>query len=509
MKVIPLPLYHEKREGKLVLADTGFSYSEELANTASIFRDYLRKEAGISLREEKFPKINFLLDFNLRPEEYRLEISEHSLNLSARSDRGALYGVHTLIQLLEYGDGKHYFPAIYIEDAPHFSYRGFMLDIVRHFFDKREIMHLIELASFHKLNYFHLHLTDDQGFRFESEKFPRLNEIGSRRRGTILKDGTEDGIPHGGYLTKEDLREIVAHAKKFHLEIIPEIDLPGHTNAILAAYPELLCEGVNKKVEVRTSWGISKDILCAGNEKTYALLEELLLEIIEIFPSRYIHLGGDEAPKANWKNCHRCQEKIVNENLVDEEALQAHFTNHFGKFLEKHGKTVIVWNDGLHPDLDPKIIIEHWKPGTRKRTVKAANSGRKVIMSDFLHLYLDYPHWMTPLAKTYAFDPLKGVEKPENILGVEAPLWTEWVASRSKIDFQVFPRLAAAAEVAWTAPELKDYENFVSRLQKLYSLYEKMGVNYARNKEKKPSILKRLAGTRRWWKDEDSEFRKN
>lgn len=506
MKVIPLPLYYEEKAGKLFLSASSFHYSEELENAATYFRNFLFRYAGIKFRDEKFAQVNFLLDFNLREEEYRLDISEHSLTLSARSDRGALYGVYTLIQLLEFENGKYYFPEIYIEDAPHFSYRGFMLDIARHFFDKHTIMRLIELASLHKMNYFHLHLSDDQGFRFESEKYPRLQEVASRRKGTILKDGTIDGIPHYGYLKKEDLKEIVAFADKFHIEIIPEIDMPGHMNALLAAYPDLICEGVNEKPEVRTSWGISKNILCAGNEKTYSMLEDLLLEIIDIFPSRYIHLGGDEAPKDNWRHCPRCQEKIRKENLQDEEALQAHFTNHFQKFLAEHGKTAIIWNDGLHPTLNPEILIEHWKAGTRKKTVKAANSGRRVIMSDFLSLYLDYPYAMTPLMKTYNFDPLKGVEKPENILGVEAPLWTEWVASEAKIDFQVFPRLAAVAETGWTVPKLKNYSDFISRLEHLYTLYQKLGVNYARGKEKKPNLLKRIIGTRKWWKNEDSEF---
>jgi len=509
MKIVPLPLHLEPREGRLDLLDSAFNYSEELANAATIFQDFLKKETGISLRKEKFAKFNFLLDFSLQREEYRLEISENTLTLSAKSDQGALHGVRTLQQLLEYDGGRFYFPAVYIEDAPHFPYRGFMLDIARHFFSKRTIMRLIELASLHKLNFFHLHLSDDQGFRFESEKFPRLTEVGSTRRGTILKDGTVDGVPHSGYLTKADLKEIVAYAERLHIEVIPEIDMPGHMNAVLAAYPELLCEGIKEEIEVRPAWGISKNILCAGNEKTYSLLEELLAEIIEVFPCRYIHLGGDEAPKANWKKCPRCQEKIRKEGLKDEEALQAHFLNHFSKFLEGKGKTVIAWNDGLHPDLDPDIIIEHWKPGTRRKTVKAVNSGRKVVMSDFLHLYLDYPYAMTPLAKTYGFNPLEGVEKPENILGIEANLWTEWVATPEKIEFQVFPRLAAAAEVGWTAPELKDYDNFLSRLERLYAIYQKKGVNYARGKEKKPNILKRIAGTRRWLRDENAEFREN
>ena len=276
MKVIPLPLYYEEREGKLLLTDTNFNFSDELTNSANFFSNFLTRNTGLKLKNEKFAQINFLLDFSLGEEEYRLDISEHSLNLSARTDCGAFYGVQTLIQLLDYENGKYFFPEIYIEDAPHFEYRGFMLDIVRHFFDKQEIMRLIELVSLHKFNYFHLHLTDDQGWRIESEKYPRLQEIASRRRGTILKNGTIDGVPHYGYLKKEELKEIVEYAKKHHLEVIPEIDMPGHMNALIAAYPELLCEGVSERPEVRTSWGISKNILCAGNEKTYAMLEDLL-----------------------------------------------------------------------------------------------------------------------------------------------------------------------------------------------------------------------------------------
>jgi hexosaminidase len=508
MKVIPLPLYYEEKEGQLILTDTTFHFSEELAESAAFFQQFILMKTGINLRSEKYAQINFVLDFNLGEEEYQLDISEHSLMLAARTDSGAYYGIQTLIQLLEYKDGKYYYPEIYIEDRPKFAYRGFMFDIARHFFGKGEIMRLIDLISFHKFNYLHLHLTDDQGWRLESEKYPRLQEISSRRRGTILKDGTIDGIAHYGYLKKQELKEIVEYARLRHLEVIPEIDMPGHMTSLLAAYPELLCSGVNDNIEVRSAWGISKDILCAGNELTYKILEDLLLEVMEVFPSRYIHLGGDEAPKDNWRNCSLCQEKIKKENLENEEALQAYFFNHFQNFLSKYGRVAIGWNDGLHPDLNESVIIQHWKPGTRKKTVKAANSSRKVIMSDFLYLYLDYPYAMTPLAKTYNYNPLKGIEKEENILGIEAPLWTEWVANRAKIDFQIFPRIAAVAEVAWTAPELKDYDSFRKRLNYLYPIYQKMGVNFARNKEIKPGFLKRIINTRSWWKNEDSEFLK-
>jgi hexosaminidase len=231
---------------------------------------------------------------------------------------------------------------------------------------------------------------------------------------------------------------------------------------------------------------------------------------MEIFPSRFIHIGGDEAPKKNWKNCKLCQEKIKENNLKDEEELQVYFFNHFQKFLSSHNKIAIGWNEILHKNLNKGAVIQHWKPNTNRKTVKYVNLGQRTIISNFMYLYLDYPYAMTPLSKTYNFEPiLKGIKKPDNIIGVETPLWTEWVQNRSKIDFQTFPRLAAVSEIAWTEKEHKDYDDFCRRLQALYHHYDELGINYAKGMEKQPPLLKRIVETRKWWKDENVEIDKN
>jgi hexosaminidase len=508
MNVIPLPNQYRMSNGFFTLRKATINYGEELAASAKMLTAHLKEKTGIQIPKAAYATINFILDFNLAEEEYRLQIREDALTLSARNNRGAFYGVQTLKQLLEKAEDWR-FPACEIVDAPRFAHRGFMLDVARHFFPKAEILRLIDLIAFHKFNFLHLHLTDDQGWRIEIDKYPLLSKIASTRKGTILKDGSVDNISHSGYYTKAELREIVAYAAAHQIEVIPEIDMPGHMQALLAAYPELLCEGFPDTIEVRTRWGISKNILCAGNEATYRILEDILREIIEIFPCRYLHIGGDEAPKNHWQQCPRCQEKIRQEGLKDEDELQAHFFNHFQTFLKAQGRTAIGWNDCLNPKLNP-TIIQHWKPNTDKKTVRAVNAGQRAIISNFMYYYLDYPYAMTPLQKTYNFNPiLKGIKKPENILGVETPLWTEWVQNRKKIDFQVFPRLAAVSETAWTKAENKDYDDFCLRLQSLYRHYEDLGVNYARNKEKKTGIIKRLSGLRAWLKNEDSELNNN
>lgn len=508
MNVIPLPNYYKERSGFFKIADT-INFGESLEEIASYLIKFLESKTKFLFKKENYAAINLVLDYSLLEEEYHLKITEKELTLSAKSSRGIFYGIQTLKQLLTMVDGEWGFPALEIKDSPRFSYRGFMLDVVRHFFPKEEVFRLIDLISFHKFNYLHLHLSDDQGWRIEIEKYPLLNLIASQRKGTILKTKKIDNIPHQGLYSKNDLKEIVAYAKKRHIEVIPEIDMPGHMNAMLAAYPELLCTGVDK-IEVRTHWGISPNILCAGNKLVYDMLENILLEVMEIFPSRFIHIGGDEAPKKNWKNCKLCQEKIKENNLKDEEELQVYFFNHFQKFLSSHNKIAIGWNEILHKNLNKGAVIQHWKPNTNRKTVKYLNLGQRTIISNFMYLYLDYPYAMTPLSKTYNFEPiLKGIKKPDNIIGVETPLWTEWVQNRSKIDFQTFPRLAAVSEIAWTEKEHKDYDDFCRRLQALYHHYDELGINYARGMEKQPPLLKRIVETRKWWKDENVEIDKN
>lgn len=508
MKIIPLPnQYHLKYDVLIINQNTKFNYAAEFVQSVKDFKDFVFKTINIELKQAEFAEINFVLDFSLELEEYHFEITENQLTLCARTDQGAFYGIQSLKQLFVIQDNQLEIRCGWIKDAPRFSYRGFMLDVARHFFKKEVIFRLIDLISFHKFNTLHLHLTDDQGWRVEIKKYPLLTEIGSIRQGTIQKDKTLDHRIHQGFYSKEDLKEIVAYAKSKFVEVIPEIDLPGHMNAMIAAYPNLSCRG--KEIEVRTSFGINKTILCGGNPQVYQMIEDILLEIIEIFDSKYIHLGGDEAPTTYWKKCPKCQKMIKDNNLRNERQLQTYLFNHFANFLKHHGKIVIGWNEVINHQLSNNVIIQHWKPFTKKKTIQAINKGRKTIISNFFYLYLDYPYSMTPLQKIYNFNPIfKGVNQVNNIIGIEAPLWTEWVDNPAKIDFQVFPRLAAVAEMAWTNRNFHDYDDFLVRLKSLNKYYQDNNVFYCHDFSKKP-ILKRIKGTYQWIKCENIEFNQN
>ncbi|MCK9536345.1 MAG: beta-N-acetylhexosaminidase [Bacilli bacterium] len=508
MNIIPLPNSYRNLPGFFFVTENiTINYSQELKPTADMLCLFLEKTTGIKPKQSQYAMINLSLDFSLEYEQYQLFVDTLSIHLAARTNHGAFYGLQTLKQLLTLKDGRHRINCTFIDDRPRFSYRGFMLDVARHFFPKNEIFRLIDLISFHKFNVLHLHLTDDQGWRIESELYPRLTEIGSKRNRTSSRKRKTQDIPHQGFYTKQDLKEIVAYAKSRHIEVIPEIDMPGHMNALIAAYPQTSC--LKKEIEVRGSFGISDITLCPGNMDVYQMLTEIIIEIIDIFESPYFHLGGDEVPKKHWKKCPLCQKMIKDNNLKGENGLATYFLNYFGELLKAHNKIPIIWNDGVDSDTAADTVIQHWKPFTRKKTVKEINHGRKAIISDFLYLYLDYPYSMTPLRKTYQFEPIdKNIRNKENILGVEAPLWTEWVPNQYKLDYQIFPRLAAVAEIAWTEKYNKSYEHFINRLDSFYDYYRRMRVNYAQGKEFPPNIIKRCFNVLLWLRDENNELQK-
>ncbi len=508
MNVIPLPNVFQSLPGSFhVHKDTTINFSGELKATADLLCDFLAESIGSRPKRSNYSSINLTLDFSLEEEQYQLFVDRNSVHLSARTNRGAFYGLQTLKQLATVKDGRLFIDCCIIDDRPRFSYRGFMLDVARHFFPKEEIFRLIDLIAFHKFNVFHLHLTDDQGWRIESEAYPRLTEIGGKRKATYSRRLKGYAGPHQGYYTKADLKEIVAYARSRHIEIIPEIDMPGHMNAFIAAYPDASC--LNKEIDVLSDFGISDITLCPGNKEVYQMLSQVILELIDIFDGPYFHLGGDEVPKKHWKKCPRCQKAIKDFHLKNEKELATHFLNYFAEFLRAHNKTPIFWNDGISEKTSHFAVVQHWKYFTRKKTVKEINRGRRAVLSDYFYLYLDLPYALTPLKKTYQFEPLgKKIKNTANVLGIEAPLWTEWVPDRSKIDFQIFPRLAAVAEIAWTEKENKSYDDFIERLKNLYSHYRKMNVGFAEDKENQPNLFARAWGALSWFQDEDCELRK-
>jgi len=439
---------------------------------------------GISQQNRSFPE-----------EGYELKIDNNRITISAGTEKGLFYGVQSLRQLL-YNYGNE-LPCCQIEDYPRFSYRGFMLDVGRHFFNKEVIFKLLDLCAIQKLNVFHFHLTEDQGWRIEIEKYPLLTKVGSYRKETVIR-GKSDKTPVSGYYTKSDIREIVSHARMLNITVIPEIDIPGHIRSAIAAYPYLSCE--EKQLEVGNKFGISDHIACAGKESTYCFFEDVLDEVCEMFNTNLIHLGGDEVPKKRWKSCPHCQAKMKREGLTGEENLQGYFLNRMHSYLRDKNIGVVSWNDALKSsNLNSDIIIQHWLDGRNaKNVIKEINKGRKTIISDFYHYYLDYPYGMTSLKKTYNFNPvMKGIDedKTDNIIGLEASLWTESVKDEKTIHFMTFPRLTAVAERSWSRWKKSDYQDFLNRLESFIVMIGKLGVSSASVKDANVKGLKSLKQT--------------
>lgn len=496
MKVIPKPQLYIHNEGVFSFDGATFLEVEKgLLKVGKLFNDLVEKCLGYTLCAGE-GRIKFVLEPSFDLQRYKIVITSEYLIVYCGGEQGGFYAVSTLRQLFEL-DLPHTkicsVNCCIIDDSPHRFYRGCSLDIVRHWFGKEHIIRFIDSLAFLKFNTLHLHFSDDQGYRIESTKYPLLNEISSWRKGTNLRNGTKqkfDETRYGGYLTKAEIKEIVEYASSRGITVIPELDIPGHTVAILAAYPDLSCK--QKTIDVRCGFGISKDILCAGNDDTYAFICNLLDEICEMFPSRYIHLGGDEAPRDNWEKCPKCRKKMKELNVKDYSRLQTYMFNFFAEYLAGKNRIAIGWNECLSDDLDESVVVQHWtvpQMRSNKPTVNHINNGRQAIISCFTATYLDYPYAMTPLRKVYSFDPvLKGVLAIENILGVECNIWCEYIRSERKFDYNVYPRIAAFAENAWSQ-EL-DYEDFVIRLADYYKILDSLGIRYAQNTENKGKDLK-------------------
>lgn len=489
MKLIPAPLHIVKNEGVFSLSSATFLYVEKgLESVGKLFNELVEKSIGCALCSGKGGVI-FRLEPSFEPERYKIVITTSCLSVSCADEQGGFNALSTLRQLLDL-DQKHArlcnVNCVIIDDSPRFSHRGVSLDIVRHWLGKEHILNFIDQMFLLKLNVLHLHLSDDQGYRIQSDVYPKLNEIGSYRQKSAIRDGTKnkyDETSYGGFLTKSEVAEIVDFALARGITVIPELDLPGHMVAAIASYPELSCCG--KQLPVRCEWGISEDILCAGKDSTYAFVCNLLDEICELFPSKLIHLGGDEAPKKKWRKCPACRKKLSELNLKDFSQLQGYMFNYFADYLKQKGRQVIGWNECLNDNLADSVVVQHWTvPSMRsnKPTVNHINGGRKAIISYFIATYLDYPYAMTPMRKVYEFNPIfKGVKAVENVLGMECNIWCEHIADKDKFDYNVFPRIAAFAENAWT--DKKDYDSFAERLVDYYKLLDGFGIKYAKNKE--------------------------
>ena len=408
------------------------------------------------------------------PEGYRIDISARRAQLSAGDDAGLFYGLQTLLQL---ADERGNLPCVSIEDHPRYRYRGLHLDVCRHFFPVRFIKHYLDWMASCKLNTFHWHLTDDQGWRIEIKRYPRLTEIGGYRTRTQIGGFHEDPITYeqgryGGYYTQDEIREVVAYAAKRHIAVIPEIEMPGHATAALAAYPELACGHGPKSFETSGRWGVLDDVFCPGKEQTFEFLEGVLDEVLELFPSKLIHIGGDECPRVRWKECPDCRARMEDEGIEDEAGLQTCLTLRIGRHLEAKGRRLIGWDEILDGELAPGAVVMSWR-GTRGG-IAAARRRHEVIMTPSTYLYFDkkatdsydepvsLSSSLLPLEKIYGYDPDEGIapEDRRYLLGVQANLWTEFIRTEGRASFQLLPRIYALAEIAWSPVERKSWREF-------------------------------------------------
>lgn len=432
---------------------------------------------------------------SLTPAEwYRIDITSGGINVSAPSEAGLYRGSRTLIQLLEQGRETGSLPCLTITDHPRFPWRGMHMDPCRHFWSVEFTKKYIDLLARYKMNSFHWHLTDDQGWRIEIKKHPKLTDIGAWRKGSQVGPYSRreyDSIPYGGFYTQDEIREVVAYAKARHINVVPEIEMPGHALAALAGYPHLGCTG--GPYEVNKGWGVFEDVFCAGNDSTFAMLEGVLTEVMELFPSEIIHIGGDESPKERWKACAKCQRRIKAEGLKDEHELQSYFIRRIERFVNSKGRKIIGWDEILEGGLAPNAAVMSWQ-GT-EGGIAAARSGHYAVMSPGSHCYFDHYQGdpaneplaiggYTPLQKVYAYEPIPAELKPEEhkyILGAQGNVWTEYILTPEHMEYMAVPRMLALSEVLWTPKAKRNEADFIQRLEKEFVSLDEMGVNASRS----------------------------
>ena len=511
--VIPMPNDVTLSEGSFNLAGQDFyaepSLDQSTHKAIADLWDQLYKVSGKKSTlstEDKGQKVRFIANPNLGAEEYALNVNDKGVTVEGSAFGGFFYAIQTLKQMLPaeiYGGKKAkadwLLPYVSILDAPRFDYRGIHMDPCRHFWSIEETKRYIDIAATYKLNRLHWHLTEDQGWRMEIKKYPKLTEVGAWRSGTCIgKDfDSSDGIRYGGFYTQDEMREIVAYAAERNITVIPEIDLPGHMVAALAAYPELGCTG--GPYEVWTRWGVADDVLCVGKEETFTFLQDVLTEMMDIFPSEYIHIGGDECPKIRWQECPRCQARIKelglkgHGNITAEPELQCYVTARIQKFLNEHGRKIIGWDEILEGDLAEGATVMSWR-GTQGG-VEAAQRGFDVIMTPNGYMYIDYYQsqerdkeplcigGLVTVPRIYSYEPYEGMAPgtEDHILGVQANLWTEYVTSPEFLEYMLLPRLCALSEVQWCNADRKDYDRFDASLDHTFQMLDVMGYTYAKH----------------------------
>ncbi len=508
-QIVPLPQEITVTEGTSFTLDEtvaiAYQGDEAMKQNATFLAEYIKEKVGLDLpitNQSSNKAITLSVENNGdNPEGYQLTVSADGIAIIGASPAGVFYGIQTLRKALPVTKGKAKLPAVEINDYPRFSYRGAHLDVSRHFFTVDSIKRFIDILALHNINRFHWHLTDDQGWRFEMKKYPKLSTIAAERSETVIgrNSGEYDGQHYGPFqYTQDDCREIVAYAAERYITVIPEIDLPGHMQAALAAYPEFGCTG--GPYEVWKMWGVSENVLCAGNDATLGFIEDVLTEIVDVFPSEYIHVGGDECPKTEWEKCPKCQARIKALGLKDDDKhsaemyLQSFVISHAEKFLNSKGRKIIGWDEILEGELAPTATVHSWRGISGG--LEAAKKGHNCIMSPNTYMYFDYYQTKhtadeplaiggyVPVETVYNYEPMHPSLTPEqqkHIIGVQANLWTEYIHTFTHVEYMELPRMAALCEVQWCKPENKNFEDFKQRIIPLVELYDIKGYNYAKH----------------------------
>lgn len=504
LSVIPLPASYQFQDGELEL--TGplrIVTSTGTEKIASFLKDFLNEKNIASSMDStltggKSVTLKQVADNAQGPEGYTLVINDEGIVISGSSEAGIFYGIQTLIQLI--GAHERKLPFVEIKDEPRFAYRGMHLDVGRHMYPVEFIKKYIDLLAHHKYNRFHWHLTEDQGWRIEIKKYPKLQEVGAYRKETVIgkaststrKDARNfDGKRYGGFYTQEEVKDVVQYAADRYVTIIPEIEMPGHALAALSAYPKLGCTG--GPYEAATTWGVFDDVFCAGKEDAFVFLEDVLDEVIPLFPGKYIHIGGDECPKTQWEKCPHCKKRMGMEKLADAHALQSYFIQRIEKYVNSKGKQIIGWDEILEGGLAPNATVMSWRG--EEGGIAAAQQNHDVIMTPGNWCYFDHyqagPEGeplaignMTTVEEVYSYEPVPAQLdsiQAKHILGAQANVWTEYIPTSDHVEYMVYPRACAMAEVLWSKPESRKYEDFKIRMKEHADRLSDWKVNFARH----------------------------
>lgn len=525
LNIIPQPESVTMVTGTLILpantsivstSDKNYSLDKSKDFLSSYLDTYYKSWLGSSKDNRPSSRYHIALtideDKNRSAGSYTLDVNQNGIGISGHDEEGVFYGIQTLIQLLppHLSNNTIQIPYVTIKDHPRFGYRGLHLDVGRHFMPVDFIKKYIDLIAYHKMNYFHWHLTEDQGWRIEIKKYPRLTSVGAWRNGTII--GRHPGMgndnkKHGGYYTQEQVKEIVKYAADRYITVVPEIEMPGHSSAAIAAYSTLSCfpeeptknyfpkaakwAGDSTGKHVQQAWGIYSDVFCAGKEETFKFLQDVIDEVVPLFPGKYFHVGGDECPKANWKRCPNCQKRMNENNLKDEHELQSYFIQRMEKYINSKGKTLVGWDEILEGGLAPNAIVMSWRG--EKGGIEAARQNHEVIMTPTTYVYLDYSQTdnedsvviggFLPVEKVYGYEPIPAelnADQAKYVLGAQANVWSEYMNNPKKVEYMIFPRLSALSEVLWSPKDKKNWDDFEKRMQLQFKRYNLWNANYSR-----------------------------